>query len=430
MLPKPSKDHRYLKNWRPIALLNSDYKIASKSMALRMKSILSHIISFNQTGFLKGRYIGENVRLILDIINYCDQKSIQGALLFLDFEKAFDSLDWNFLRNCLSYFNFGQSFCKWVELFYSNATSCVINNGFTSNYFRLFRGVRQGCPLSPYLFITCTEILHSLITYNDNILGLYISNVHFKITQYADDTVIITDGSNESLLETKYTLDLFYKISGLKINYSKSHIFGLGPFASEVPHYFGRLGFSICIDTITYLGISFTHHHDDFFSLNYLPKLSRIKNLLLSWSTRDLTPIGRVHIIKSFAISQIVYLLSVLPNPPDSFFKELNSLLFKFIWGRKNEKVNREVVCTDKSNGGLNMINMKYFADGLKCKWVKLYLEDSDRNWKAIFDNALHNYGGDFLFRCNFSKGDVLISSLFIQHVCDACMGFIQFSCT
>ena len=223
-----------------------------------------------------------------------------------------------------------------------------------------------------------------------------------------------------SLFETKHTLNLFHTMSGLKINFAKSHLFGLGPLTSKTPNYFSYLGFSICNDSITYLGITFTHHHDDFFRLNYLPKLSRLKKLLLSWSSRDLTPIGRIHIIKSFAISQIVYLLSVLPNPPDTFFNDLNSLFFKFIWGNKTEKIKREVLCGEKQHGGLNMINIKCFSDGLKCKWVNLYLDNSERNWKAIFDDELIKYGSTFLFHCNFSKGDVIVPNLFIQNICDA----------
>lgn len=107
LIPKPSKDHRFLKNWRPIALLNVDYKIVAKSLARSLKQVLPDLISPEQTGFLKNRFIGENIRCILDLINYCDSQSVPGALLFLDYEKAFDTLDLEFLYNTLSMFNFG-----------------------------------------------------------------------------------------------------------------------------------------------------------------------------------------------------------------------------------------------------------------------------------------------------------------------------------
>lgn len=120
LLPKPGKDVRYLKNWRPIALLNTDYKIAAKCIASRMKHVLNTIISYEQTGFLKGRFIGENIRLVQDLIWYCNEKSVPGGLLFLDFMKAFDRLDWSFIQCTLSYFNFGSQFKHWIKVFYSN----------------------------------------------------------------------------------------------------------------------------------------------------------------------------------------------------------------------------------------------------------------------------------------------------------------------
>ena len=106
LIPKPGKDTRYLKNWRPIALLSTDYKIAAKCIASRMKGVLNSIVSYEQTGFLHGRFMGENIRLIQDLICYCDEKSIPGSLLFLDFEKAFDRLDWCFIQHTLDYLNF------------------------------------------------------------------------------------------------------------------------------------------------------------------------------------------------------------------------------------------------------------------------------------------------------------------------------------
>ena len=293
-----------------------------------------------------------------------------------------------------------------------------------SDYFHVSRGVRQGCPLSPYLFIICTEVLNTMIKSNCYIKGVTINNTIFKISQYADDTVIISDGSECCLNEIYTTLLNFYNISGLKVNLDKSYIFPLGPYAKNHPRYFSAAHFPVSSDSITYLGISFTNHHEDFFRLNYLPKLSRVKQLLQSWATRDLTPIGKIHILKSFAISQIVYPLTVLPNPPDDFIKELNSIFFKFIWSNKPDKVKRTVLYNDKCNGGLCMIDLFTFAKSLKCKWVKLYLDNCDRPWKTLFDKSLSKYGGKFLFYCNFSKNDIHVGNTFISHICHAWADF------
>ena len=105
-IPKEGKPKQFLKNWRPITLLNTVYKIASGVISTRIKSVLNKLISKDQTGFLKGRYIGENTRLIYDIMDFTEENDIPGLLLFIDFEKAFDSVSWNFLYKVLNFFNF------------------------------------------------------------------------------------------------------------------------------------------------------------------------------------------------------------------------------------------------------------------------------------------------------------------------------------
>ena len=135
LIPKPDKDHTFVKNYRPISLLNVDYKICSKALATRIKNVIPTIINDNQTGFLKDRFIGENVRYILDSIDYCNDNDIPGFLLLVDFEKAFDRLEWGFIHKCLQFFNFNNDFHQWISTLYSNATSCVCNNGYSSGFF-------------------------------------------------------------------------------------------------------------------------------------------------------------------------------------------------------------------------------------------------------------------------------------------------------
>ena len=185
LLPKKNKPRQYLKNWRPITLLNCDYKIAAKSIATRLKKVLPYLINNDQTGFLKGRFIGENIRLINSVIDYAEKQNIPDLLLFVDFEKAFDTLEWTFIEKTLSFYNFGASIKSWIKLFYSGITSCIQNNGWSSDFFQLGRGVRQGCPLSPYLFILCVEILANAIRNNDGIKGICISDSECKLSQYA-----------------------------------------------------------------------------------------------------------------------------------------------------------------------------------------------------------------------------------------------------
>jgi hypothetical protein len=159
LLPKKTKDKLFLKNWRPISLLNTDYKILAKLLANRMKEVLPSIIDNDQTGYLKNRYIRQNIRLLEDISFFTEQTDKTGIILSIDFEKAFDSLNWNFLICTLKAANFGDNFINLIKMMYKNIESCVLNNGSTGRYFKLERGVRQGCPLSAYLFITAIETL-------------------------------------------------------------------------------------------------------------------------------------------------------------------------------------------------------------------------------------------------------------------------------
>jgi hypothetical protein len=154
-----------------------------------MKPLLSALIHENQKGFLKNRYIGENSRLLYDIIHYCNDNNKPGLVLLVDFEKAFDSVSWNFMFKTLRFFKFGENFIKWVNLLFSKASLCVIQNGFFSDFFHIGRGCRQGDPISPYLFILCAEIMGTLIRKNLDIKGIVIKGKEYKLLQYADEAV-------------------------------------------------------------------------------------------------------------------------------------------------------------------------------------------------------------------------------------------------
>ena len=132
----------FLENWRPISLVNVDPKLASKVIANRIKTVFLQIIHYNQSGFIKGRLIGEVARSILDIIDYSESLKLPGILLFIDFEKAFDSIEWDFLYQPQEAFNFDPTLMRRIKTFYNNLSSFVINNGLFSKPFKLERGVR------------------------------------------------------------------------------------------------------------------------------------------------------------------------------------------------------------------------------------------------------------------------------------------------
>ena len=163
LIEKKDIDKRYIKNWRPISLLNVEIKILFKALAKRLKEVLSCLISAQQTAYVQNRNIGESGRLISDIIEIANSQKMESFLVTMDIEKAFDSLDHTFLISVLKKFGFGQIFISWIEITLKNQESCVINGGTTPKYFKLNRGACQGDLISVYLFILAFEILFLLI---------------------------------------------------------------------------------------------------------------------------------------------------------------------------------------------------------------------------------------------------------------------------
>ena len=280
LLPKGDKPRHYLKNWRPITLLNTVYKIASGCIASRIKKYIDKIINQDQTGFISNRYIGENTRLIYDLMQYTEEENIPGLLLLIDFEKAFDTLSWSFIQKTLEFFNFGPSIRNWISIFNTDITSVINQGGNISDRITIQRGCRQGDPLSPYIFLICAEILAILIRKNKNIKGISVNNIERKISQLADDTSLILDGSEESLAETFKTLENFSEMSGLHINYEKTHVIWLGSkkYSNEtlLPNYRLKWGST----RFTLLGIHFDVELDKIPQLNYEPKLVKIKSII------------------------------------------------------------------------------------------------------------------------------------------------------
>ena len=199
LIEKKGKDRSSLENWRPISLLNVDTKIMTKVLAARIKEVLPSIIHHNQTGCIKDRFIGETIRSIFDIMDFTLNENTSGLIIFIDFHKAFDSLvEWGFLYKCLEALNFGEDFMRWVKTIYKNIESSTLNNGFFSEYFKLERGVRQGDPLSPYLFVLAIETLAIAIRQNSEIKGIVIGKEDTKLLQHADDTTATLSDKNSA----------------------------------------------------------------------------------------------------------------------------------------------------------------------------------------------------------------------------------------
>ncbi len=160
LLPKPNKDILHLDSWRPITLLNSDYKLLASLYANRLKPCSEEIVSTTQSGFMKGRNISNNIRLVLNFLDYSDLVNEEALILFLDFYKAFDTVEHNFMYHTLNYFGFGPTFKNMMHTFYNNISSSVSLSSGTSSRFIVRRGIRQGCPISPFLFLLVAKTLN------------------------------------------------------------------------------------------------------------------------------------------------------------------------------------------------------------------------------------------------------------------------------
>ena len=401
LIPKEDANLKDLSNWRPITLLNVDYKIASKAIATRIEKVLPLIINSNQTGFVKGRYIGENIRLINDILEQSKAQEIPGILLLLDFRKAFDTVEWSFIQNTLDLFNFGSNIKQWVKTFYNNTESSVLHNGYTTNYFKLSRGVRQGCPLSPYLFILGAEILAARVRLERNIEDITIFNTEHKISQFADDTSLFLKNI-DSITNAIEILRLFGNISGLKLNLGKTKAIWLGSWRHKVTK---PLGLNWTNEPVRALGIFISYNEQENDKKNVARKIDNLNIKLDLWRGRKLSLFGKCLIVKTLGISQIVYSASMLDISPNDTSR-IKKSIFSFIWNKKPDKIKRNIMCQDYTDGGLRAPDPDILFKSLRLTWISRLLipnETITEPWKAIPSHFFKKYGGlNFLLRCNY----------------------------
>ena len=314
-IPKQGKLRNDLKNWRPLTLLNSIYKFYSSIIANRLKTTLPSLINEDQTGFISGRFIGENTRMIYDSIDYCETFQQEGILIILDFSKAFDTIEWPFIEYCLKLFNFGEKFINYVKLCQKNSKSRVEQNGHLSPFITLARGCRQGDPVSPYIFVLCAEILSHVLRESREVKGLIVYNKEFKVSQYADDTTLLLKPDYNTVVEVLRILKWFKNISGLHINKDKTNIVKLGATRGRSIPWQGKFGFKWATN-FEILGIHYDiNHMNEITEINIFKKMCEIKKLIRIWQSRKLTPYGKVTVIKSLLLSKITHMLLSLPSP-------------------------------------------------------------------------------------------------------------------
>ena len=212
LIPKQNKDTRLLKNLRPITLLNVDYKILEKILAMRIKVVINDLIHADQKGFLKDRSISANIRKIA----HAEEHQLEADILSLDFHKAFDVISFTCLQGALHFFNFGTNFRQWTATLYNEFTVKVQNNGFFSETIDIRRGIHQGGCCSSFYFLLCAELLAILIRGNNNIKGITVEEITYLLGLFADDTDSYINHDQGTITELFHTIEQFGNISGLR----------------------------------------------------------------------------------------------------------------------------------------------------------------------------------------------------------------------
>jgi hypothetical protein len=232
LVPK-LKEATNIKQYRPICLLNVDFKGITKILNSRLSLMAKEVIGPNQTGFVKERNILEGVLILHEVIHELKRSKMRGVVLKIDFEKAYDKVRWDFLELVMRGKGFPQKWTDWVMQTVRGGKVCVNVNGERGAYFNTYQGLRQGDPLSPLLFNLVADVLSNLLdnaVQKSHISGVLSHLIPGGIShiQYADDTVIMVDGSDTSILNLKLILYCFEWMSVLKINYHKVRSMSLG----------------------------------------------------------------------------------------------------------------------------------------------------------------------------------------------------------
>ena len=391
-----------LTNWRPISLTNADYKIISKALALRLGNVLPKIINQNQAGFVKGRKMSELIREMDDIIETEKLNPTSESLaLSIDYSKTFDSISTVTIIDALKLFYLGEYFVSWVSVILNGRTANVKNGGLLCEPFALERGVRQGCPVSPMLFIIGVEILALKIRQGNQIKGITLPNSpkSIRILQYADDTTLFLRNRTD-LREVLSEIKKFSFVSGLNLNENKSTILQIGK-NQVLETYLENIE---CREKIKILGVTFSSKSPaGELKDNWENIVENIERTLSAWSKRDLSLIGKKLILKTSALSKLNHLIESI-GLPNTVLKHLNTMFFRFLWKKRYynkrafEKIKRKVMYNPTEKGGLKILNIEAIQSAAYLHWAEKLLTGVEQDWKILPKAAYKNVGFSSVF--------------------------------
>ena len=353
-----------LANYRPIALINLDIKILTKTLSNRLRPILPSIIHHSQTA-VDGRRIDHTCHLLRDLIDLINKDNSEAALIFLDQEKAFDRVEHDFLFKTMSAFGIGNTFIDWLRVIYNNAFTTIKVNGYHTNPIPLTRGLRQGCPLSPALYVLVVEIFALQLRANPNIVGFRIGGEKIVSAHYADDATIVIK-QNQCFKEVIKEIEDYEQGSGAKVNHGKTKGLWLGSWKNRTDT---PLNFTWTNESVKTLGIYFGNDNtaEKTFA-DIVPKLKRSMNY---WKQFRLCKFSKSRVVEIFHASRLWYAATFYPIPRQ-IAKDLQ-LAFKDYVNfprHNNPTVSESEMKKLRLDGGIKLIDIQTKVETSRSMWL------------------------------------------------------------
>lgn len=384
-------------DFRPISLIGCIYKVISKTLANRLKAVIGKVIDEVQSAFVEGRHILEGPLIVNELCSWAKKEKKEMLLFKVDFEKAFDSVNWMYLDSVLMQMGFGTRWRSWISGCLRSARASVLVNGSPSKEFTMERGVRQGDPLSPFLFIIAMEGLNAVMrsACSSNVFtGIKIprSDTYISHLFYAYDALFIGDWSISNIKNLARILRCFHIASGLKVNFTKSRIFGIGVDPTIVERWTAPLGCEHATLPFIYLGVPIGANMR--LKKNWKPVVDRFREKLSKWKAKTLSFGGRLTLIKAVLGSLPTYYFSLF-LAPNCVLDLLEKIRRNFLWGGSDEKrkiswISWDRIVDEKENGGLGVGSLKAFNRALLTKWWWRYRTDTPLLWVQVIQ-GIHN---------------------------------------